>query len=65
MPVIYSVWSDLLGPNNVAYTKYIFKELMPTAAIHGASHGDDYLKEVHVYIPTSALGTDVWMLPIT
>ena len=48
------------GANNVAYTKYIFKELMPTAAIHGASHGDDYLKEVHVYIPTSALGTDVW-----
>lgn len=47
-------------PLNVWYTKYIFKQLMKTASIHGASHGNDYLEEVHVYIPTSYLDDDIW-----
>ena len=47
-------------PMNVPYSKYIFTLLQGVNAIHGASHGDTYTTQIHVYIPSSLVSTDLW-----
>lgn len=50
----------VVKPLNAAYSKYIFTILQGVNAIHGASHGDTYTTEIHVYIPSSQIAGDKW-----